>query len=90
MSEYCECDVHGPSVATIVCRHVVDTLQDGSPRGFDWHVDEDGDYQAVCQTCLDMDADEWDCHEGQLGRVLCFECFRKAALMNGVQIPSAH
>ncbi len=90
MSETVHCDDHGATPATIVCAHVVQTLNDGHPRGFVWSLDDEGDYQAVCSSCSEMAGDEWADRAVALGRVLCLECFFRAAALNGVPKPGVH
>ena len=86
MSEAVECAEHGNSAATAVCTHILGTLQDGVPRGFSWFVDEEGEYQAFCSACEDMDQDEWERVSIDLCVILCLECYRKAAAINGVEL----
>ena len=86
MSELIQCDEHGESVATFVCVHVAETLLDRKPRGFLWSIDTDGEYQAVCPTCRETPDEEWETRAKEVGRVLCFGCYKKAATLNGVDI----
>jgi hypothetical protein len=86
VTHVCKCELHGDRETTIVCAHICETLQDGHARGFDWHIDEDGEYQAVCGSCRAMTETEWAEKSTVLGRVLCFECFKIAAEMNGVDL----
>lgn len=86
MSRQVTCDAHGETEATIVCAHIIDTLNDEKPRGFLWSLDEDNEYQAVCTDCHNMPRDEWSERATELGRILCFGCYKKAAMLNGVDI----
>jgi hypothetical protein len=78
------CDIHGNNVATIVCSHILDTLAYKQKRGFRWHLDEDGEYQAVCDDCEAMSVEEWKAESEKHGRVLCYECYKSAAALNGI------
>jgi hypothetical protein len=80
------CSLHGDSEVTIVCLHIVETLHDRAARGFWWALDDDGEYQATCTLCHEMDRDEFDARVRELGRVLCFSCYCDAARLNGVEI----
>jgi hypothetical protein len=87
------CDIHGNNVATIVCSHILDTLSDKQKRGFRWHLDEEGEYQAVCDDCEGMSEEQWKIESDKVGRVLCYECFKNAAALNGIskwQIEGGH
>ena len=86
MSERVTCEEHGENLATIVCVHIIDTLRDRKPRGFLWSVEDEDDYSAVCQACRNMPDDEWSRLAVELGRVVCFGCFKKAAILNGVKV----
>ena len=90
MSQTISCDVHGERACAIVCVHIVETLKDSEPRGFHWSLDEDGEHQATCSSCSDMDDSIWETLEVELGRVLCFECYCRAATLNGVSMPRAN
>lgn len=87
MTARVHCSEHGQADSTIVCVHICETLRDGQARGFLWSFDEqEGDYQAVCQTCREMDTEEWRESAVDLGRVICLECFKRAATMNQVEV----
>ncbi|NIP23995.1 MAG: hypothetical protein GWN77_02925, partial [Gammaproteobacteria bacterium] len=48
-----ECDKHGLQQATFVCRHIVQSLRDGKPRGF-WSSEESPDNprpDSWCDAC---------------------------------------
>jgi NADH:ubiquinone oxidoreductase subunit D len=90
LSETITCSEHGESETTIVCQHIAETLADDSPRGFRWSIDEDGEHQATCDTCSDMTDEAWEQRQVELGRVLCFGCYKRAASLNGVKIESVH
>ncbi len=74
----------------MVCFHIVDTLHDDVARGFRWSLDEDGEYQATCDACSDMADEDWNQVVGEYGRLLCFECFSRAASLNGVTLEVRH
>jgi hypothetical protein len=61
------CSLHGDSEVTIVCLHIVETLHDRAARGFWWALDDDGEYQATCTLCHEMDRDEFDARVRELG-----------------------
>jgi len=80
------CDEHGDDVATYVCVHVIDSLRDLKPRGFSWSVDDEDEYQAVCADCRAMPRKRWRKQSSELGRILCFSCYKKAAALNGIDV----
>ncbi len=82
-----ECDKHGTDEATAVCTHIVQTLRDHEPRGFLCSIDEDNEYQAVCTACRQMPDDEWSRTAGDFCTIICLGCFKKAAALNGVDLP---
>ena len=90
MSDLVECSTHGSSVPAFVCVHILETLSDLEPRGFEWSVDEDGEYQASCAHCRSLSEEEWDEQASKVIRLLCFGCFVRAAELNGVQLPGIH
>ena len=89
MSDPIVCDVHGESVATYVCTHICDTLQDGVPRGFLWQLN-DGEYDAICAACNAMPDEAWEEQASDTLRLLCFECYAKAAELNGITMVRKH
>jgi len=88
-----QCEEHGDSVATFVCVHISQTLDDTKPRGFLWSVDDDGEYQAMCSDCDALSAsvseEEWERLENELCpiEILCLSCFKRAAKLNQINIP---
>jgi hypothetical protein len=90
LSDPIVCDVHGESVATIVCVHILDTLQDDAPRGFWWAVDDEGEYDAICEECNNMSDEEWAASSTENCCVLCFECYARAAKLNGIEMVRKH
>lgn len=86
MSDTIACDSHGDSAQTYVCVHVAQSLSDGVLCGFKWSVDEDDEFQAVCDACDSMDDEEWAAQESDLIRILCFGCYRDAAALHGVTV----
>ncbi|MEL7485865.1 MAG: hypothetical protein AAGJ87_01475 [Pseudomonadota bacterium] len=85
MADKIHCGTHGRQETTFVCRHIIETLKDGEPRGFLWNV-ADGDFQAICEACNAMSDEEFAAAEPENINVLCFGCFRDAAEINGVVI----
>ena len=86
MSDRVHCDEHGDSATTFVCVHITDSLSDGKPRGFLWSIDDDGEYQAVCPQYRETPDDQWEARAGEVGRILCFGCYQRAAKLNGVDV----
>lgn len=84
-----ECDVHGEREATSICTHILDTLGDGIARGFGWCFFDDH-YQAACDGCHAMSDEEWDEARAELIRVVCIQCFARAAAINGVELGTLH
>ncbi len=80
-----QCGTHGEQDETVVCRHIIDTLQDGEPRGFVWNR-ADGEFQALCTACNALSDDAFAAAEAEIIRLLCFGCFQDAAALNGVDI----
>ena len=70
--------------ATIVCLHIVETLQDGQPRGFEGWVDEEGGCAALCGRCSALSSEEWDNVAVENSRLISFEQFVSAASKNGI------
>jgi len=82
---FLKCGTHGRQPETFVCKHIIETVADGEPRGFFWSV-EDGTYEALCAACNTLSADDFAEQVEELVRPLCFGCFRDAAEVNGVII----
>ena len=51
MSGTVSCNIHGDQQEAFVCKHILLTLKDKTPRGFIWTVDEESGYQAFCESC---------------------------------------
>jgi hypothetical protein len=81
------CSEHGDRTAAAVCIHIVQTLKDSEPRGFLAQIDPDGEHSAICIDCNEMPFDEWERTKLETLAMICFECYRKAADMNGEEIP---
>ncbi len=79
------CDTHGEQNQTLVCVHVIATLQDGEPRGFHWNQ-SDGDYQAICSDCNELTPEQFLAAEEEIVRELCFGCFEEAAALHGIDL----
>ncbi len=86
MSDQVSCAEHGVQEETFVCTHICDTLEDGIQRGFNWKLDEDGEFTAVCDGCHNASDDEWGRISGQVIRLLCLLCFKRAGEMNKVNM----
>lgn len=87
MSAMIRCDKHGDQAWAAVCRHVADSVGDGVPRGFTFVV-EDGAYQAFCDDCEALSAEAWERVRSDVHTIICVECFRRAAALNNVELPS--
>jgi hypothetical protein len=86
VSALIECREHGAGESAAVCAHILETLRDGVPRGFCCTSDEADDYQAICSGCQEMDQAEWDRVRSDLHVIICRECCRKAAAINGYEL----
>ena len=80
------CERHGKSNPTYVCEHILLSLQDNQTRGFHWHKDDDDELQAFCEWCWNADDDEWKASGSGNCKLLCLECFKQVALLNGETI----
>ncbi len=80
------CDSHGDSQATYVCCHLTHSLNTKKPCGFHFLQDDEGDFQAFCDTCWQMPDHEWEAKGTGLIRLLCLECFTEIARLNEVTI----
>ena len=80
------CAHHGSREATFVCSHILDADKSGIPCGFNWHIDEDGNFQAFCDACIAMDEAAWEDTGSDTIRVLCIDCYRRAAALHGVVV----
>jgi len=90
LSDTIHCDVHGDSACSFVCAHILQTLEDGEPRGFNWSQDEDGEFQATCDACRSLSDDEWEVEAPRVIKLICLGCYRRAADVNGVTIEVRH
>ena len=86
MAEKIDCDTHGSSEATYVCGHLLETVRDGTPRGFHWVRDEDGEIQAFCDDCWDATDEEWEWIQEQGPKILCRRCLEAAADANDFEM----
>ena len=84
--EMVTCDDHGAREATYVCCHILQANRSGVPCGFNWHVDEDGNFQAFCDACIALDEDSWQAVASDMIRVLCIDCYRRAATLHGLTV----
>lgn len=83
-----DCPQHGAQQATFVCHHIIQTLQDGQPRGF-WSSEESPENprpDSWCDACEEVvnRVGEWnDESEGFAGiTLLCGACYDRAKAMN--------
>ena len=82
--EQVSCGEHGQAEATVVCPHLVETLEDNHARGFHWVIDDEGTIQAFCETCWIASEEEWEKLKEAGCRILCVNCLDSAAAINGV------
>lgn len=87
-SETINCTTHGKMPAAAVCCHITKTLQSAEPVGFNWHVDEEGDYQAFCDACWNASDEEWERMRKQVISIICEACFLRAAGIAGADVAS--
>ena len=81
-----KCGTHGRQPLTYVCRHIIDGLKTGAPKGFWWSRSEDGVWDAVCNECNALGQAEFDAlGPGNIG-VICLGCFEDAAALNDVEL----
>jgi len=83
-----ECRTHGKTRPAFVCRHLVETLQDGVARGLLWSRDEDGNVNAYCDQCdrlLEQAGGDWTDEIEAVAKVtlICETCFRIVEKVNG-------
>jgi hypothetical protein len=90
LSDTIFCKTHGDSACSFVCSHIRETLDDGAARGFNWSQDEDGEFQATCNHCRSLSDDEWELLAPKEIQLICFGCFKKAALANGIAVEVVH
>jgi len=79
------CAEHGQCEATFVCTHVAQSLTDKAPRGFNWHIDDEKNFQAYCNACDAMDAATWERVRASVSTAMCVNCFQRVAKLNGVE-----
>ena len=86
--KFVECDTHGKQQITFVCQHIVQTLNDGKPRGFLCAYDpENMRPDAWCSECdakLLASGDEWNEENEAFAsiKILCGECYDSAKILN--------
>jgi len=80
------------STTTFVCKHVLESLADGVPRGFIYSTldpaEEPNAYCADCDVMLQQGGGDWN---DQLEvkaeiKIVCYGCFLKVAKLNGAQL----
>ncbi len=77
------CSTHGTQNQTFVCRHIIEGLTQGEPRGFYWGK-EDGVFEAICDDCNELSEAAFNAQGVDIIESLCFGCFCDAAQMNGI------
>ena len=91
--KYVECSSHGKQQATYVCQHIVQSLRDGTPRGFLSAEPEPGDVRpdswcTACEDIVNNTGGEWNDESEAFAGVtlLCGACYDQAKAMNEVNI----
>ena len=90
MTRTVTCRTHGEQRRTFVCKHIVQTLHDRTPRGFFWADGEAGeDDCAWCAECEERRAaagGEWtvELTDEMDIALLCGSCFDTAKRINGI------
>ena len=86
-----ECAAHGTQPATFVCRHIVETLRTGQPRGF-FQAEAAGNPRpdAWCRDCearVQATEGEWtDDSEAFAGvTMICGACYDRARQINAAR-----
>jgi hypothetical protein len=83
------CDTHGPQITTTVCQHIIQSVDDGQPRGF--HIDGNGGPagypDAWCSECarrVEDEGGEWTDAVMQFLLVgpVCVECYATVRAIN--------
>ncbi len=86
MADRITCAQHGAAEAAYVCAHLEQSLKDNVPRGFNWHVDDAQNFQALCTACDAMDEQAWAQVVTSVSRAVCIHCFQRIATINGVTV----
>lgn len=82
------CDKHGDQQETFVCQHIVQTLVDGTPRGFWWADDpENPRPDAWCSECdnkVKKTGGEWTGESEAFAgvKLLCGACYDQVKKIN--------
>jgi hypothetical protein len=85
---FVECSDHGPQPETFVCKHIVETLVDGHPRGFWWSAESSGSrpdaWCSECEHSLRDTGGQWTGDNEELAGVslLCAKCYDLAKELN--------
>ncbi|MEM9705404.1 MAG: hypothetical protein AAF850_04930 [Pseudomonadota bacterium] len=80
-----KCGAHGLQDETFVCVHITEALATGVASGFYWNSNG-GVFEALCEACNALSADEFERNADTIVRSLCFGCFKDAAALNGIDI----
>lgn len=86
MKQTLECNNHGKSPATYVCKHLLETIKTKQPYGFNWMLDEENEIQAFCDNCWNADDEEWEKISEEGSRLLCLSCLQDVARMNNLEM----
>ena len=86
--KYIECCEHGKQQSTYVCQHIIETLNDGKPRGFWWADDPDNPrpdaWCSKCEAKVQETNGEWDDESKKYAgvKLLCGACYDRAKEIN--------
>ena len=83
MAKKIKCGTHGKQEETLVCKHIIETLKDGVPRGFCYNK-SDGEWEAIWDACNDLSPEDFAAIAEENVNTLCYGCFRQAAAINGI------
>lgn len=88
MREPINCVRHGTRRRAYVCIHILQTAEDGKPRGFIWKRDAEGEYEAFCTPCSRIPAETWAKIYETQGTAICLYCFADIGRLNGIVWPA--
>lgn len=78
------CPIHGDQRQTLVCQHIVDTVNDGKARGFHWNRRDGSEYEAVCTECKQIPESQQKTRLAPIVRGICIQCFAEAGRKNEI------
>ena len=83
MTDKVRCETHGETVATLVCRHIAESLDTGKAVGFNWSEEDLSDHpDAWCSDCEELRFAEGDWTNAAMAfaavKVICGACYDRA------------